>query len=806
MIRLRASQIVLAILFQSLINSVISLQIQPHKTVLIEESHEEKGFHFRVVEPPPGFEEWVSPVVLPSPIQDGSMGWADSLARAKKLVAQMTVEEKVNLTTGAGTDGRCVGVTGTVSRLGLDEPICLQDGPVGVRYTQKNSVFPAAINVAATFDKELIYKRGAALGNEFFLKRAHVALAPMTNLMRTPEGGRSWEGFGADPYLSVVATVQSVKGLQSSGVSACVKHFLNNEQEHYRGGSGSTASSSNVDDRTLHELYEWPFEEAVKAGVDYVMCSYNRINQTHACENSKLLNGYLKGEQEFQGVVVTDWAAAVSGVRTALAGTDMNMPGFVAYGDKTESNPAISQNSYWGAKLVDAVKNGSVPLERIDDMVTRIVSTYYRRGQDKPTFSDWRPGSSRQSLRNDTVDATSDHSSLIREIGAASTILLKNLNHTLPLMSPKSLKSIAILGEDAGHNPKGPNACKDRGCNDGTLAVGWGSGTADFPYLITPVDAITAFVKDGNNEIVVKSALNQNNTSEVEKALDGVDLAIVHVNSNSGEGYITVEGNMGDRNDLKLWHKGEELILKAADSCRNVVVVIHTVGAVEMESWIGHENIKAVLLAGLPGQESGNSEVDILWGRVNPSGRLPYTIAKDRSDYGAKLLYNSSDPVPQITYSEKLEIDYRYFDSNSIEPRFEYGFGLSYTNFQYMTLVVKSDILKSDKYEKVGLYETLVCVTFQIMNIGEYPGHEVPQLYLGFPESANEPPKVLRGFQRVYIPKGQKKEVELELRRRDISIWDVVSQSWVVPEGKFKVMIGSSSRKIHLVDEFEVDS
>jgi beta-glucosidase len=463
---------------------------------------------------------------------------------------------------------------------------------------------------------------------------------------------------------------------------------------------------------TIGEVYDWPFAEAIRVDVDYVMCSYNRVNQTHACENSKLINGIVKGEYAFQGVLVTDWAAAVSGVRTTLAGCDMNMPGFMAYGQPSESNPSTANSSYWGLKMIEAVHNGSVPIQRLDDMVTRVMSTYYKQGQDKEDYPktnimSFGQGTSEEQARlNKHVNVQADHYKLIREIGAASTVLLKNINHALPLKSPKDIRTIVVIGSDAGDNPRGINSCPDRGCNDGTLAAAWGSGTANFPYLIAPATAIQNYVQQVDPTISYQSIFDDYAYDQIGNASLPADVAIVHVNSDSGEGYITVQDNAGDRNNMSLWHNGDDLILKTAQVCNNTVVVIHSVGPVNMEAWIDHPNVTAVLMAGLPGQESGNSEVDILWGKVNPvkprffllplafsillfgllislyacyttvftlmlelrsqSARLPYTIAKKRSDYPAELVFNSTMNVPQINYAEQLKIDYRHFDANNI--------------------------------------------------------------------------------------------------------------------------------------------
>jgi beta-glucosidase len=288
-----------------------------------------------------------------------------------------------------------------------------------------------------------------------------------------------------------------------------------------------------------------------------------------------------------------------------------------------------------------------------------------------------------------------DHYKLIREIGAASTVLLKNTKKALPLKLNK-IRKIGIFGSDAGPNPDGPNGCGDRGCDQGTLAMGWGSGTAseyhsctqrtgrlnrcsDFSYLVDPSTAINAYVQANKPTTDVEAIFSDYKYDAIMNVARYADVCLVFANADSGEAYITVDGNAGDRNNLTLWHEGDTLIATTAALCPNTIVVLHTVGPVLVEAWIDNPNITAVLAAGLPGQETGNALVDVLFGAVNPSGRLPYTIAKQRSDYPADVLYTSSETTPQITYSERLNIDYRHFDANNIAPRFEFGFGLSYT-------------------------------------------------------------------------------------------------------------------------------
>ncbi|KAF8522644.1 glycoside hydrolase superfamily [Hysterangium stoloniferum] len=874
---------------------------------------------------PPGFEQWVSEIVIPAKPVAGDADWAGAVNKARQFVSGLTLEEKVNLTTGVGTSGRCVGNTGAVTRLGFPG-FCLQDSPLGVRNADFVSAFPAAINVAATFDASLMNARGIAMGAEHRGKGVNVALGPMTNLGRVAAGGRNWEGFGADPFLAGVGTAETVKGYQSQGVISCVKHLIANEQEHFRGGSqAAQIYSSNLDDQTLHEVYLWPFAEAVRAGVGSVMCSYNKLNQTQTCQSSKLLNGVLKEELDFQGFIVSDWAAMINGVQPAIAGLDMNMPGFMAYGQGPQGFvPTNTTNSWWGSNLIEAVNNGSVSVERLDDMVTRSMTAFFKLGQDNGypalnfdyTTEDTFSGGM---LVNEHINVQADHYKLIREIGSASTVLLKNTHNALPL-STKNIKRIAILGSDAGPNLDGPNGCSDRGCNQGTLAMGWGSGTANFPYLIDPASAIQNFVHSQNPTIPIEVVLNDFNHAQVTSVSSQADVCLVFVNADSGEGYITVDGNAGDRNNLTLWHGGEDLISTTTSACSNTIVVMHIVGPVLVESWFDNPNITAVLNAGIPGQESGNAIVDILFGGVNPSARLPYTVPKQRSDYGVDVLYASSMTTPQLTYEEGVKIDYRHFDANGIVPRFEFGFGLSYTEFSYSGLSIRkvggkrrrnSDVLPAvapaaqtpasapKPSTPVGstlspiaskpsgvpgtpsthasppassissgmpsgsathppitsvtlppitnitlppitnitsppianstnppasntttappaitspvehspggpaaLYDVAFKVTYSIQNTGGTDGNEVSQVYLGFPPGANQPPKLLRGFDRTFIKKGKKASITVTLREKDISIWNVVTQKWEVPKGAFQVFVGSSSRKIHLTGSF----
>lgn len=765
----------------------------------------------------------------------------------------------------------------------------MQDSPLGVRFGDYSAAFPSGQTVAASFDRSLFYLRGQGIGQSHKGKGVTVVLGPVAGpIGRTPEGGRNWEGFSPDPYLTGVAIGETTKGIQSAGVIACAKHYIGNEQEHFRqvsdavsyGFNISEAISSNIDDKTMHELYLWPFVDVVRAGVGSIMCSYNQVNNSYSCQNSKMLNGYLKGELGFQGFVMSDWQAQHTGAASAVAGLDMSMPGDTAF------NTGLS---FWGTNLTLAVLNGTVPEYRIDDMAMRIMAAYFKVGLtlDEPpiNFDSWTHdtygplhyavGENYQQI-NWHVDVQGQHGKEIREVAAKSTVLLKN-NGALPLNKPKFL---AVVGEDAGPNPLGPNGCSDRGCNMGTLAMGWGSGTADFPYLITPIDALNLQAADDGTRI--EAVLNNSDSSGILSLVSQADAtALVFVNADSGEGYISVDGNEGDRNNLTLWGNGDEIIKNVSAVCNNTIVIIHSVGPTVVTDWYDSPNVTAIIWAGLPGQESGRSLVDVLYGAVNPAARTPFTWGASRESYGTDVMYepNNGDDAPQQDFSEGVFIDYRAFDAKNETPIFEFGFGLSYTTFEYSDLVVEKNyptaytpttgstaeapafgnfsadlddyLFPSDDFPYIWqyiypylntsssaeaasadpyygqtaeeflppgavdssaqplypagpaadaepggnsqLWDELYTITAQIKNTGDLVGDEVPQVYvsLGGPD---DPPVVLRGFDRFCIQPGETVQFNATLLRRDVSNWDTASQNWVITDYPKTVYVGPSSR------------
>lgn len=589
-----------------------------------------------------------------------------------------------------------VGNTGAVPRLGFPG-LCAQDSPLGIRFADYVSAFTSGGTVAASWDRSEWYRRGYQMGVEHRGKGVDVQLGPVVGpIGRNPKGGRNWEGFSPDPVLSGIAVAETVKGIQDAGVIACTKHYILNEQEHFRSPNNNVgdfgfvdAISSNLDDKTLHELYLWPFADAVRAGTGSIMCSYNKANNSQVCQNSYLQNYILKGELGFQGFIMSDWDAQHSGVASTLAGLDMTMPGDTDFD---------SGFSFWGPNMTLSIINGTVPEWRLDDAVTRIMAAYYLVGRDQHAvpinFNSWSKDTYGfqhayaevgYGLINQHVDVRADHYKSIREAAAKSTVLLKN-DGVLPLKGTE--KFTAIFGNDAGEAEYGPNGCADRGCDNGTLAMGWGSGTADFPYLITPLEAIKSTV--AANGGIVSSVTDNYAFSQIAAQAKQASHAIVFVNADSGEGYITVDGNEGDRNNLTLWQNGEELVRNVSGYCNNTIVVIHSVGPVLVDSFNDSPNVTAILWAGLPGQESGNSIADVLYGRVNPGGKLPFTIGTSADEYGPDLIYEPTNGhgSPQDNFEEGVFIDYRAFDKKGLTPVYEFGFGLSYTTFSYSDLSV----------------------------------------------------------------------------------------------------------------------
>lgn len=621
---------------------------------------------------------------------------------------------------------------------------------------------------------------------------------------------------------------ETITGFQSNGVQSCAKHFVAYEQETQRNPTFyyvedndtsisvtsvvQEAVSANVDDRTLHELYVWPFANAVKAGVSSLMCAYNRINGSYACQNSKTQNGILKSELGFQGYVMSDWGGTHAGVAAIEAGLDMDMPGNIGqYGMEWDAG------SFFGSNITTAVTNGTLDEARLNDMVLRVMTPYYFHGQDTDypgvdpaggllnTFSPqstWRNTFNMTGVKN--VDVRGNHSALIRKHGAAGTVLLKNENGALPLQAPKN---IALFGNSAAAPVHGMYG--DGSIFYGNQFVGGGSGTGRATFVSDPLTAINE--RAAQDKTLVQFFLN--NTLVIENGPPSLwipevpDVCLVFVKTYAEEG--------ADRTTLDLDWQGNDLVAAVAAECNNTVVVSHSSG-INVLPFASHPNVTAILAAHYPGEESGHAIVDILYGDVNPSGHLPYTIALNETDYNAPpttaVQTNGTDDW-QSWFDEALEIDYRYFDAHNMSVLYEFGFGLSYTTFALADATAEalsaspiSALPSADEAIVPGghpeLWEALYNVTVRLSNTGAVDGAAVPQLYVTFPAGGvptGTPPYQLRGFDKVMLAAGETQTVGFALMRRDISYWDVAQQQWVIPSGDITLSVGFSSRDLQVV-------
>ncbi|KAL2152564.1 hypothetical protein VTH82DRAFT_5748 [Thermothelomyces myriococcoides] len=754
----------------------------------------------------------LSPPVYPSPNITGSEGrWVEATRKARELVRRMALEEKISLTAGDGSFPGCSGSLPPIPRLKFPG-MCLSDAGNGLRGTDFVSTWPSGIHVGASWNKALTRRRGSGMGGEFKTKGVNVLLGPVVGPAgRVVLGGRNWEGFSVDPYLSGVLVSETVTAVQAAGVITSTKHYIANEQETNRNPSGDIQSvSSNIDDRTMHEFYLWPFQDAIRAGSGNIMCSYQRLNNSYGCANSKALNGLLKTELGFQGWVVSDWGAQHAGVATALAGMDVVMP---------------NGDAFWGPHLIEAVNNGSVAETRVDDMVVRTLATWYLLGQDRD-FP--RPGIGMATdLTRDhrIVDArNSSFRSTLFDGALEGHVLVKNARNALPLRRPKMLSVFGYSAKNPDHNNPSPgqspwlwgsesfNYTEFSGrffgfggeysstpiAFNGTIYSGGGSGATSPATIVSPFDALIQRAYDDGTALFWDFVSGEPFVNPMS------DACLVF-----GNAYATEAADRpGTRDDYT-----DGLIRHVADRCANTIVVIHNAGIRLVDQFIDHPNVTALMFAHLPGEASGRAVVSLLYGDENPSGKLPYTVARNESDY--PVLGPDVEPegsmfalFPQSNFTEGVFLDYRHFDARNITPRYEFGFGLSYTTFEYDKLVVRK-VGSAGRFGEYptgriveggqeDLWDVLVEVSAEVTNTGEVDGAEVAQLYVGIP-AEGAPVRQLRGFEKPFLNASATATVRFPLTRRDLSVWDVVAQKWRLVRGEYKIEVGSSSRNLPLV-------
>jgi beta-glucosidase len=640
----------------------------------------------------------------------------------------MSLREKVSLLSGVDKWH-----TASFPDLGIPS-LTMTDGPHGVRAPNgenrlegPGTSFPTGISMAASWDPGLIERVGAALGEETRAMGCDILLGPCVNIMRSPLAGRNFESYSEDPFLAGRIAAGYIKGLQSQNIGASLKHFACNNQEYER-----FRGSSVVDERTLREIYLPAFETAVKEAHPWtVMCSYNRLNGVYASENEVLLTKILKEEWGFEGFVVSDWNANHSTVESVNAGLDLEMPG-----------PA----KHFGKWLIDALSLWKVEETVIDESVSRILGVLEKSGKlDKPE----QPPAGQVN--------TPGHQELARILAEESVVLLKNDGGILPL-DPRSVKTIAILGENAAEARIG----------------GGGSSFVKPPYGVSPLEGLKNKVGDSIQLYFDQAALQDSNkAAELAKK---ADLALIFAGMPTG---FETEGH--DRPDMDLPGNQDAYIEAVINANPKTVVVLNCGSPVHLP-WV--ERVPGLLEAFYPGQEGGNALAGVLLGEVNPSGKLPVTFPRRLADNPAFLDYPGGR---EVRYGEGVFVGYRYYDTKEIEPLFPFGFGLSYTNFEYGELQV----------DETGSFDRPLKVSLSVKNTGATAGKEVVQLYVGDRLcSLPRPRKELKGFAKVLIYPGESVRVDFSLDRRAFSFYDPLQGAWVAEPGEFEILVGGSSRNI----------
>ncbi|HEX4221052.1 MAG TPA: glycoside hydrolase family 3 C-terminal domain-containing protein, partial [Pseudonocardiaceae bacterium] len=667
------------------------------------------------------------------PEANAACPWVDSNApvsqRVSQLLAQMSVAQKITLVHGTG--GSYVGNTPAIGALCIPA-LNLEDGPAGIGDGMNGvTQLPAPVAAAATWDPAAEQSYGAVIGAEDAGKGVNIDLGPTVNIVRDPRWGRAFESMSEDPYLAGQLGAAEIEGVQSQGVLAQVKHLGVYNQETNR---NTPSDNAIIDPRTLQEIYLPQFQAAVQQGAaSSVMCSYATVNGTYACENPTLLNNALDGQFGFPGFVTSDWGATHSTVASANSGLDQQMP----------------DDAYFGAALQTAVNNGQVSTATLNNMVSRILTEMFAFGLfDRPVS-----GSTGATVTNAAHVATA---ASVEEEGS---VLLKNSNNALPL-NTSSVKSIAVLGDDASTDAE---------------TDGGGSAGVNSSGTVTPLQAITSRAGSGVSVQYSEGASASGTTSaQVQAAVNlakSSSVAVIFANHSESEG--------SDLSSIGLPGNYDTLISDVAAANPNTIVVLNTGSAVTMP-WIS--SVAGVFESWYPGQQDGTAMAALLFGDVNPSGKLPVSFTKSLSDVPASTTAQWPGQNGQVQYSEGVDVGYRWYQAKNIAPLFQFGFGLSYTSFGFSNLHVSA----------LGANGTAT-VTATVTNTGSKAGADVAQLYVGDPATTGEPPEQLKGFQRVNLQPGASATVSFPVSLHDLAYWNTSANGWTTPTGTYQIMVGDSS-------------
>ena len=665
-------------------------------------------------------------------------------AKINATISKLTLEEKIGLLHANSIFG-----TAGVERLGIPG-LMTDDGPLGVREdvkegwgsanltTDSATFFPNGSALAATWNPSLAYRFGHDMGEEARARKKYIILAPAFNIARTPLCGRTYEYYSEDPLLNSELAVQVVRGIQSQEIAACVKHFAANNQEVERG-----RVSVNVDERALREIYLPAFKASITEGHAWtIMAAYNKLRGVYCSENPYLLQTILKGEWKFQGIVISDWGGTHSTVAAANSGLDLEMGSGPKYDDY-----------FFATKLLDSVKAGKVSMEVIDDKVHRILWVMYHTsmGAHPPAGNINTP----------------DHGKTVYDIAAESIVLLKNDEHLLPL-DISAIKSIAIIGDNA-----------TRTFHSG----GFGAGVKA-RYEVTALAGLQSRL-GGKVAITYAQGYSvQPDTALIAQAVAAAkssDMAILFIGGNRD-----YESESRDRKDLSLPFHEQELV--DAVTAANPKTIVIVVGGAPYDIGKIKQNNSSIVWSWYNGSENGNALADVLLGNVNPSGKLPFTFPAQLTDCPAHDVDAYPGTNLQVDYKEGILVGYRWYDTKKIVPMYCFGYGLSYTSFNYGSLKTnKADYTNNEN----------IIATITLTNTGRYAGKETVQLYVTKEGSGVErAEKEMKGFRKVLVPTGQSVSVNIAIPVKDLAYYDVAAGKWVVEPGKYLVLAGGSSRDI----------
>jgi beta-glucosidase len=664
------------------------------------------------------------------------------MTKITEIIKQMTLEEKAALCTGASA-----WTTTPIERLGVPE-LTVSDGPHGVRrvadvdsLVQKSlpaTCFPTASCMASTWDVDLIQQVGEAIAEECIALNVDVVLGPGANMKRIPQGGRNFEYYSEDPYLAGQMATSFIHGVQGKGVGTSLKHYATNNQEYQR-----LTINSVVDERTLREIYLPAFEMAVKNAQPWtVMCAYNRLNGPYCSEHHKLLVEILEDEWGFEGFVVSDWGAVHDRVASLKGGVDLEMPG---------------PRELRVRAVVEAVRNGSLEEAKLDESVRRILEIIFKAAQTS---------------KGDPFDEAAHHA-LARQVAGEGMVLLKN-NGILPLKNPQHLAVIGRSAQNAYFQGGGSSHINPTQVDIPFIELQKLAGNAELSYA-QGYKADESFSQELIDEAVLLAR-----TAEV---------ALLYISlpeTKESEGY--------DRPDLDLTTQQVALINAVSAVQSNTVVIINNGAPVVMSEWI--EGPAAVLEAWMMGQAGGGAIADVLYGKVNPSGKLAETFPLRLVDTPAYINYPGGNG--EVHYGEGIFIGYRYYDAKQVPVLFPFGHGLSYTSFMYTNLKVSAQTFKDVDGLKVSV---------DVTNTGKLVGKEVVQVYVHDHKSALvRPPKELKGFTKVELQPGETKTVSIPLDFRAFAYYHPGYNKWITEDGEFDILVGASAADIRTVQTVQLQS